>query len=138
MIRILVLVGAALRALVHGRSELVLENLALRQQVAVLAAKTTRPRIGAVDRWFWLALRRCWSRWSEVLVFVKPETVVRWHRAGFRRYWTWLSRRSHSGRPRIRESGCTIATTSPREVQGWIFGTRMDNGEAQVAPVVLE
>jgi putative transposase len=43
--------------------------------------------------------RRFWSRWIDLLVFVKPETVVRWHRAGFRRYWTWLSRRGRRGRP---------------------------------------
>jgi hypothetical protein len=119
MISILVLLGAGRRALVRGRSDLVLENLALRQQVAVPAARTTRPRIGAVDRWFWLALRRCWSRWSEVLVFVKPETVVRWHRSGFRRYWTWLSRRGHSRRPRIRESLGALIRRMAAENVGW-------------------
>src|SRR5438552_1277640 len=104
MIRVLVLLLGAVRALVRRRSDLVLENLALRQQVAALAAKGGRPRITAVDHWFWIALRRWWSHWTEVLVFVKPETVVRWHRAGFRRYWTWLSRRGRRGRPRTGES----------------------------------
>ena len=80
MIRLVQLLLAATRALVRRRSDLVLENLALRQQVAVLAASGRRPSITAVDRWFWLALRRRWLRWTEVLVFVKPETVVRWHR----------------------------------------------------------
>ncbi|MCU1281418.1 MAG: transposase [bacterium] len=88
MIRFIGLLFAAIRALVRCRSDLVLENLALRQQVAALAAKGRRPRITALARWFWIALRRWWSRWIEVLVFVKPETVVRWHRAGFRRSWT--------------------------------------------------
>src|SRR6185295_17091451 len=49
---------------------------------------------------FWIVLCRLWTRWTEVLVFVKPETVVRWHRAGFRRYWNWFSRRRR-GRPRV-------------------------------------
>ncbi len=53
------------------------------------------------DRWFWITLRRLWSRWLDVLVFVKPETVIRWHRAGFRRYWTWLSRHRRRGCPPI-------------------------------------
>jgi hypothetical protein len=53
------------------------------------------------DQVFWVLLRRVWSRWAEVLVVVKPETVVRWHRAGFRLYWRWLSRRRELGRPRI-------------------------------------
>src|SRR5579862_2001588 len=104
MTRLFLLLLGAVRALVRRRSDLVLENLALRQQVAALAAKGGRPRVTAVDRWFWIALRRCWSRWTEVLVFVKPETVVRWHRAGFRRYWTWLSRHGRRGRPRTGES----------------------------------
>jgi hypothetical protein len=96
--RIRLLLGA-LFALVRRRSDLVLENLALRQQVATLIAKGGRPRINAFDRWLWTTLRRGWSRWAEVLAFVKPDTVVRWHRAGFRRYWTWLSRRGRRGRP---------------------------------------
>jgi hypothetical protein len=74
MIRLCLLLASALRALVRGRSDLVLENLALRQQVGALAAKGGRPRMTAVDRWFWIALRRCWSRWTEVLVFLQPET----------------------------------------------------------------
>ena len=94
-------------------------RLALRQQVAVLAASGRRPRITAVDRWFWLALRRWWSRWTEVLVFVKPATVVRWHRAGFRRYWTWLSRRGRRGRPRKGESLRALIRRMATENVGW-------------------
>jgi hypothetical protein len=54
----------------------------------------------AADRWFWVVLHRLWRWWSEVLVLVKPETVVRWHRVGFRLYGNWLSRRGRRGRPR--------------------------------------
>ncbi len=58
-----------------------------------------RPRIRFADRVFWIALRRVWARWAEVLVVVKPETVV-WHRAGFRLYWQRLSQRGmRRGRP---------------------------------------
>src|SRR6266851_3100341 len=71
------------------------------QQLAAFARNGQRPRIVAADQLFWLALRRLWLRWSDVLVFVKPDTVVRWHRASFRRYWTWLSRRRRPGRPPI-------------------------------------
>jgi transposase InsO family protein len=100
MVRFVFLVFDTLRASLSSRSDLVLENLALRQQLSCLSDPRRRPQIGVFDRWFWMALRRSWSRWTEVLVFVKPETVVRWHRAGLRSYWTWLSRRSRSGRPR--------------------------------------
>ena len=101
LVKLLVLLLGALRSAFRGRSDLVLENLALRQQLAAFASSGKRPRVTAADRWFWVALRRLWSRWSDILVFVKPETVIRWHRAGFRLYWTWLSRRRRPGRPTI-------------------------------------
>ena len=83
------------------RSELLIENLALRQQLAVLKEKKPRPRLTDADRAFWIVLRRLWSHWLEALVIVKPETVVRWHRAGFRQFWRWKSRRRRVGRPRV-------------------------------------
>jgi transposase InsO family protein len=83
---------AYLRAFLRTRHDLGLEILALRQQVAVLKRKHPRPRLNNLDRLFWLALRRLWSRWADALVLVKPETVVGWHRAGFRLYWRLRSR----------------------------------------------
>jgi hypothetical protein len=66
----------------------------------VLKRKRPRPTLNRLDRLFWTSLRRCWPRWDEVLVIVKPETVIGWHRAGFRLYWRWRSR-PRSGRPKI-------------------------------------
>ena len=74
------------------RHHLGLETLALRQQLAVLKRKHPRPRLNNCDRLFWLALRSFWSRWASALVIVKPETVIGWHRAGFRLYWRLRSR----------------------------------------------
>ena len=74
------------------RHHLGLEILALRQQLAVLKRKHPRPRLNNCDRLFWLALRSFWSRWASALVIVKPETVIGWHRAGFRLYWRLRSR----------------------------------------------
>jgi hypothetical protein len=93
---------AVLRVFFRSRGDAALEILALRQQVAVLQRKRPRPPLNAIDRLFWTGLRRLWSRWSEVLVIVKPETVIAWHRAGFRLYWRWRSRRQ-GGRPRVTE-----------------------------------
>jgi putative transposase len=101
MFRLFAIIGAALHAALLPRGHLVLENLALRQQVAVLARKRPRPALTVADRAFWVVLRRVWSGWAERLVIVKPDTVVRWHRAGFRLYWTWRSRRGRTGRPRV-------------------------------------
>ena len=83
----------ALISAFKARRELALENVALRQQLAVLRRSVKRPRLSKVDRGFWVLLRRIWTDWESVLVIVNPETVVRWHRCGFRRYWTWKSRR---------------------------------------------
>jgi len=79
---------------------LALENLALRQQLAAWKVRQPRPPLAATDRIFWVVLSRFWKNWRSSLQIVQPETVVRWHRQGFRRYWAWKSRH-RLGRPAI-------------------------------------
>ena len=93
---------AAARAFFSTRRDTALEVLALRQQIAVLKRKRPRPSLNSFDRLFWTTLRCLWPRWTDVLVIVKPETVIGWHRAGFRLYWRWRSRPG-GGRPAITE-----------------------------------
>jgi putative transposase len=82
-----------------SRRDLLLENLALRQQLITLNRKHSRPRVAISDKLFWVLLRRFWPGWKQALIFVQPETVVGWHRAGFKLYWEWLSRhRTRAGR----------------------------------------
>src|SRR6266852_3569675 len=81
--------GAVVRVF-RSRRSLLLENLALRQQLAVLKRKQPRPRIGALDKLLWVIARRLWPQWREALVLVLPDTVVRWHRSGFKLYWATL------------------------------------------------
>jgi putative transposase len=100
MTRLFLALLAWLGAFFRSRHDLGLELAALRQQVGVLKRQHPRPKLSPSDRLFWLSLRRWWSKWASVLVVVKPETVVGWHRAGFRWYWRFLSRR-RPGRPRI-------------------------------------
>src|SRR5665213_1708837 len=76
----------------HSRRDLLLENLALRQQLGVLQRRRPQPRFGISDKFFWVILRRLWPGWNRALILIQPETVVRWHRAGFELYWRWLSR----------------------------------------------
>jgi hypothetical protein len=76
------------------------ENLALRQQLAVINRKIHRPQLLRRDRFFWALLSQLWKNWREVLIIVKPETVVKWHRQGFRLYWRWKSK-APVGRPKI-------------------------------------
>ena len=77
---------------------LALENLALRHQLEVLKRNTKRPHIKNRDWLFWTIFARIWSDWRKQLLFVRPETVIRWHKAGFRRYWRWKSRPKWPGR----------------------------------------
>ena len=101
MIRWVGIFFGTLRSSVRTHRELALENLALRQQLAVWKAREPRPRLTEMDRIFWVLLSRLWASWRHALQVVRPETVVGWHRQGFRRYWAWKSRPRH-GRPRIR------------------------------------
>ena len=102
MLRIIWIAPLALASVFRSRRNLVLENLALRQQLAAFRSRGRSPRIRPADRAFWLVLRRVWSAWRDALVFVKPDTVVRWHRAGFKVYWNWISRRGRrTGRPAV-------------------------------------
>ncbi len=98
MFRVFIAVAHALRSLLRLRFDLAIENAALRQQLAVLKQRRPRPRLRDSDRLFWVLLRHVWSGWAEALIIVKPETVIRWHRAGFHAYWRWKSKRI--GRPR--------------------------------------
>jgi hypothetical protein len=86
MVRWLGILVGTLRGSVRTRRELALENLALRQQLAVWKARQPRPPLRATDRIFWVVLSRLWTNWRHSLQ-VRPETVVGWHRQGFRRYW---------------------------------------------------
>ncbi len=76
----------------RSRRDLLLENLALRQQLGVLKHRYPQPRFATPDKLFWVILRRLWPGWKRALILVQPETVVRWHRAGFKLYWARLSR----------------------------------------------
>ena len=91
----------ALRASLRTRTDLALENLALRQQLVLLRRRSKRPQFRRLERLFWVWLSHQWDGWREALHVVRPETVIRWHRQGFRAFWTWKSRRGRVGRPRI-------------------------------------
>jgi putative transposase len=92
MIKAIVLFLGAILRLFRTRRNLLLENLALRQQLAALERRHPRPRLTAFDRLFWVLARRFWSDWKQALIIVSPETVVRWHRSGFALYWRAISR----------------------------------------------
>ena len=92
-----------LKSLVVARFHLALENLALRHQLEVLERSGKRPKLRQRDRMFWVLLSALWPDWRSALVIVKPETVTRWRRRGFRLCWCWKSRSRKPGRPPINE-----------------------------------
>src|SRR3989454_3669082 len=99
------------------RQSLLLENLALRQQLAVLKRRRRSLCLSPFDKLFWVAVSRFWSGWKQALVVVTPETVIRWHRAGFRLYWKLISRvRTEVGRK-----------PTPKEVRELIFRMVVEN-----------
>jgi putative transposase len=75
------------------------ENLVLRQQLTVMKRTNTRPKIRMADRLFWVVLSRIWTPWHKSLVIVKPDTVVHWHRKGFKLFWKFKSK--GLGRPQV-------------------------------------
>jgi putative transposase len=107
----------SLRLLVRSQAALHLEIIALRHQLAVVnRSRRQRLRLTSADRMLWAWLSRSWCGWRSAIHIVKPETVIAWHRRGFRLFWTWKSRRRigrkavpHDVRALIRE----ISTANP-------------------------
>ena len=103
----------SIRSWFRTRALLQVEILALRHQVAVLKrSQRSRLRLNSVDRLLWVWLSRIWSQWRSALLIVKPETVVAWHRKGFRLYWTWKSGRGSPGRPEMCKEVRELSTES--------------------------
>src|ERR1700756_2978627 len=92
MLRFVRLFFGTIVRLFRSHRSFLLENLALRQQLSVLKRRRPRPSLSSFDRVFWVVARRVWSGWKQSLLIVTPETVVRWHRAGFLLYWRLVSR----------------------------------------------
>ena len=86
---IVYLLLSELRDTFRSRVALQLELMALRHQLTTMKRKSPRPLLRRADRLFWVLLSRLWPAWREALVIVKPETVIAWHRKGFRLLWTW-------------------------------------------------
>ena len=106
----------------RSREDIILENLARRQQLLALHAQRPRRRLTASHKLFWVVLRSLWTRWKEPLILVTPRTVVSWHRAGFRLYWSWLSRaRQMGGRS---ASACTFYRLSEASIAASICRLR--------------
>jgi transposase InsO family protein len=142
----LTLVITFLGTLFKSRRRLVLENLALKQQVAMLRQSVKRPRATLADRMFWILFSRYVDGWRNTLHALHPDTVVRWHRHGFRLYWRWKSRGRKSGRPAIDKTvrkliremqGNNIGWGAPR-IHGELLKLGIDISQATVSKYMLQ
>ena len=108
-----------LPTMLASRANLLVENLALRQQLAVLKRSVKRPNLRKRDRVFWVWLSTLWSSWRSILLIVQPETVIRWHRLGFKLYWHRKSKPGKSGRPKLDREIRNLIRRMSRENPLW-------------------
>ena len=120
MIPALLAVLASFRSRFRSRAALQAEVFTLRHQLLVLERQRTGMRVPlrTSDRLLWVWLSRIWPEWRQALVLVQPETVLRWHRQGFRLYWRWKSRPKRPGRYVIRDRDRIYGTDFRRRVEG--------------------
>src|SRR5436853_155754 len=135
-----------LSSILRSRAALQLENLALRHQIGVLQRSARRrPKLTSRDRLSWMCLSRLWSDWRSALAIVQPETVLAWHRAGFRLFWTWKVRRGQPGRPVISREVRDLIRKMCRENPGWgaprihgeLLKLGIDIGESSVSKYMV-
>src|SRR5271169_6977283 len=119
MVAFLTLLLLAIRSWLTRRARLEAENLVLRQQLLVLRRKSpSRVRLWNIDRLLMVWLYRVYPSLLDAVIIVQPETVIRWHRRGFRAYWRWKSRHV-SGRPRIDSEIRALIRQMSRENPLW-------------------
>src|SRR6266566_6209638 len=137
---------ATLSSIFRARAALQLENLALRHQIGALQRSARkRPNLTCRDRLLWVCLSRLWNDWRSALAIVRPETVIAWHRAGFRLFWTWKVRRGPPGRPVIAREVRDLIRQMCRENPGWgaprihgeLLKLGIDIGESSVSKYMV-
>src|SRR3984893_13511974 len=137
MLDVLWLFLTAVQAAMRPRQDLLLENLLLRHQLAVLTRPTRRrshARLRLWDKLLWVLARWFSAGWAEKLSFVTRETVVRWHRQGWRLFWRWKSR-SRGGRPHLSPEVRDLISTMSRDNRLW--GTERIRGELLKLGIVV-
>ena len=143
----LTILFTTLSSIFRSRAALQLENLALRHQIGVLQRSVRkRPKLTPGDRLLWVWLSRIWRDWRSALAIVKPETVVAWHRAGFRLFWTWKVRHvGQPGRPTVPREIRDLIRKMCRENPGWgaprihgeLLKLGIDVGESSVSKYMV-
>jgi len=113
------IIASSVGAFLSDRAELAAEIAALRQQLSILQHSAKRPKLRKLDRIFWVLLSKAWANWRSALLIVKPETVIRWHRQGFKLYWRWKSRNKKPGRPKVEREARDLIRRMSKENSTW-------------------
>jgi hypothetical protein len=127
------------------RAALQLEILALRHQLGVLQRSVKKPKLNRLDRFLWAWICGSWGEWRSALCIVKPETVIGWHRKGFRLFWTWKVRRGQTGRPPVSKEIRELIRQMSREnpiwgaprIHGELLKLGIDVGETSVSKYMV-
>jgi transposase InsO family protein len=120
MLNLLSAFFSALYSVFRTHAALQVEILALRHQLGVLQRSSKkRLKLTAADRFLWVWLSGVWRGWRSALVIVKPETVIEWHRKGFRLFWTWKIRHGRAGRPSVPLEVRELIRKMSRENSTW-------------------
>jgi putative transposase len=116
LIRLFKIFLKIIQTLFKSKSNLLLENVALRQQLSTFLIKKTQSRLTDLDRSYWVALKQVWARWTDSLIIVKPETVMDWQNRRFKKQWTKLSTKNKKpGRERIKKEARDLIYRMARE-----------------------
>src|SRR6202162_5205481 len=117
----------------RSQAALQVEIVALRHQIGVLRRSAKkRPKLTVVDRVFWAWLSGAWADWRSALIIVKPETVIAWHRKGFRLFWTWRVRHGQTGRPAVSQEVRNLIRTMSRANPLWVRRASTENYSSSV------
>ena len=146
MLTVLCLFLSTMFSVFRSCAALRIENLALRHQIGVLRRSAKkRPKLTVADRVFWAWLSGAWADWRSALVIVKPETVIAWHREGFRLFWTWKVPSDKTGRPTVsqgvRDPIRTMSRANPLwgapRIHGELLKLSIDIGETSVSKYMV-
>ena len=136
---------ASALSLFRTRAALQLEILALRHQLGVLQRSVKRPKLTRFDRMLWAWFCGTWAAWRSALCIVKPDTVIAWHRKGFRLFWTGKVRRGQPGRPAVPKEIRKLIRKMSREnplwgaprIHGELLKLGIDIGETSVSKYMV-
>jgi putative transposase len=146
MLSVLCLFLSTMLSVFRSRAALQVEILALRHQICALRRSgKKRPRLTVADRVFWAWLSEAWADWRSALVIVKPETVIAWHRKGFRLFWTWKARHGQTGRPTVSQDIRDLIRTMSRanplwgapRIHGELLKLGIDIGQTSVSKYIV-